>query len=288
MQSIEIGVIGGSGIYAMKGVEVISEIEVDTPFGPPSSSIVHARVGGRDVAFIARHGKGHRHNPTHVPYRANIFALKKLGVSTVFSVSAVGSLREELAPRHFVLPDQLIDRTRLRTGTFFDEMAVHVGFAEPFCGRLRAFIADSASDMPVRVHSGGTYVCMEGPLFSTRAESNLYRSWGASIIGMTALPEAKLAREAEMCYATIALVTDYDVWKDEHVSVEMVLETLSANASNANALLLRVIENARPSDECACRGALANTIMTDPSLISDEMRTRLAPLLQRYLPTSSQ
>lgn len=287
MQPIEIGVIGGSGIYSVSGVEVIAEMEVETPFGPPSSPILHARVGGRDVAFIARHGKGHRHNPTHVPYRANVFAMKALGVKTLYSVSAVGSLREELAPRDFVLPDQLIDRTRLRTGTFFDDMAVHVGFAEPFCGRLRAHITDSAAGLPVTVHNGGTYVCMEGPLFSTRAESHLYRSWGASIIGMTALPEAKLAREAEICYATVALVTDYDVWKDEHVSVEMVLATLKANAENANALLIRLIQTASPDDGCACRSALANAIMTAPQLITDPMRARYGPLLDRYLPPSA-
>lgn len=287
MQPIEIGVIGGSGIYSVSGVDVVSELQVETPFGPTSSPIVHARVGGRDVAFIARHGRGHRYNPTHVPYRANIFALKKLGVKTVFSISAVGSLREELAPRDFVLPDQLIDRTRLRGGTFFDDMAVHVGFGEPFCARVRGHVAECAATLPVRVHNGGTYVCMEGPLFSTRAESNLYRSWGASVIGMTALPEAKLAREAEICYATVALVTDYDVWKDEHVTVEMVLETLKANAANANALLLALIEGARPSDDCPCRNALANAIMTAPDLVSDETRVRLEPLLGRYMPPAS-
>lgn len=284
MQPIEIGVIGGSGVYSVSGVEVVDELVIDTPFGAPSSEILHARVGGRDVAFIARHGKGHRHNPTHVPYRANIYALKKLGVKTIYSVSAVGSLEEELAPRDFVLPDQVIDRTRQRATTFFDDMAVHVGFADPFCNRVRAQIADSAGDLPVRIHSGGTYVCMEGPLFSTKAESKLYRSWGASVIGMTALPEAKLAREAEICYATVAMVTDYDVWKEEHVSVEAVVATLKANSANANALLLRLIETARPSDDCACRGALANAVMTSPDLITNDMRTRLAPLLSRYFP----
>jgi 5'-methylthioadenosine phosphorylase len=287
MKSIDIGVIGGSGIYSVEGVEGVDEWKIDTPYGATSSEIVHARVGGRDVAFLARHGKGHRYNPTHVPYRANIFALKMLGVKTIFSVSAVGSLKEELAPRDFVLPDQVIDRTRLRTATFFDNMAVHVGFADPFCNRARALIAESAQSLPVRIHSGGTYVCMEGPLFSTKAESKLYRSWDASVIGMTALPEAKLAREAEICYATVAMVTDYDVWKEEHVSVEAVVATLKANAENANGLLLRLIETARPDDDCPCRHALANAVMTRPDLISEQTRRELEPLLGRYFPVST-
>jgi 5'-methylthioadenosine phosphorylase len=287
MQPIEIGVIGGSGVYNIEGVEIVGELTVETPFGPTSSEILHARVGGRDVAFVARHGKGHRHNPTNLPYRANVFALKSLGVKTIFSVSAVGSLKEELAPRDFVMPDQLIDRTRLRKGTFFDDMAVHVGFAEPFCNRTRRHMLAAATALPVKVHDGGTYVCMEGPLFSTKAESNLYRSWGASVIGMTALPEAKLAREAEICYATVAMVTDYDCWKEEHVTVEAVVATLKANASNANSLLLRLIETAQTSDDCGCRSALQNAIMTSPDLISNETRQAMAPLLGRYLPVTS-
>ncbi len=288
MNPIEIGVIGGSGVYSVSGVETVATLKVNTPFGPPSSEVLHARVGGRDVAFIARHGQGHRFNPTNVPYRANIYALKELGVKVVFSVSAVGSLKEELAPRDFVLPDQLIDRTRLRGGTFFDDLAAHVGFAEPFCGRVRAQVARCAEGLPLRVHQGGTYVCMEGPLFSTKAESQLYRSWGASVIGMTALPEAKLAREAEMCYATVAMVTDYDVWREEHVSVEAVLSTLKANAENANALLLRLIEAAEPTDDCPCRHALANAVMTHPDLVTDDVRMRLRPLIGRYFPIAGE
>lgn len=284
MKSVDIGIIGGSGVYSMQGVEVVGEEAVETPFGPPSAEIAHLRVGGRDVLFLPRHGKGHRFNPTRVPYQANIFAMKKLGVKVLFSVSAVGSLREELAPRDFVLPDQVIDRTKSRVNTFFDDLAVHVGFADPFCCRLRGEMEAAAKSVPVRLHNGGTYVCMEGPLFSTKAESNLYRGWGASVIGMTALPEAKLAREAEICYATVAMVTDYDVWKEEHVTVEAVIATLHDNAANANALLLRLIETVHASDACPCRSALANAVMTSPELVSQDVRTRMQPLLGRYLP----
>jgi len=284
MKDFAIGIIGGSGIYEMDGIEILGERFVDTPFGSPSSEIVLASLKGKRVAFLPRHGKGHRHNPSEVNYRANIFAMKKLGVRKLVSVSAVGSLKEELAPRDFVLPDQLIDRTKQRTGTFFDGMAVHVGFAEPFCQSLTGVIASAADDMPIKVHRGGTYVCMEGPLFSTKAESFLYRSWGASIIGMTALPEAKLAREAEICYATIALVTDYDVWKDEHVSVDAVLSVLKDNSSNAKTLLKRVIDGIDSEQACPCHDALANAIMTSPELVGSDKRTKLEPLLGRYLP----
>lgn len=279
-----IGIIGGSGIYDMEGLEILGERRVETPFGQPSAEILLASVKGKRVAFLPRHGKGHRFNPSEVPYRANVFALKSLGVRVIYSVSAVGSLREELAPRDFVLPDQIIDRTMRRPGTFFDGMAVHVGFAEPFCRRLHDTVASAAKGLPLTLHRGGTYVCMEGPLFSTRAESELHRSWGASVIGMTAIPEAKLAREAEICYATVALVTDYDVWKDEHVSVDAVLAVLKDNSTNAKKLLVRLIETTDTDAECGCHGALANTIMTSPNLVSNETRRSLAPLLGRYLP----
>ena len=290
MKDFPIGVIGGSGIYEMDGLEILGEKFIDTPYGAPSSELLLASLGGKRVAFIPRHGKGHAFNPSNVNYRANIFALKKVGVRNVISLSAVGSLKEELAPRDFVIPSQIIDKTRLRPGTFFDDMAVHAGFAEPFCKNMGDVIEKAASTMDITVHRGGTYVCMEGPLFSTKAESELHRSWGASIIGMTAIPEAKLAREAEMCYATIALVTDYDVWKDETVSVEAVVETLGKNSVNAKALLRKVIDGidltlrANTRDECSCQSALRNAVMTAPELISRETRTRLEPLLGKYFP----
>jgi len=284
MKEFPIAVIGGSGIYEIEGIEVLGEKAVETPYGAPSSNILLASLKGHPVAFLPRHGKGHRFNPTKVNYQANIFALKTLGVKMVLSVSAVGSLKEELAPRDFVLPSQLIDRTKSRKNTLYEEMAVHVGFAEPFCSRMQDVIIEAAAEMPITIHRGGTYVCMEGPLFSTKAESELHRSWGASIIGMTALPEAKFAREAEMCYATIALVTDYDVWKDEQVSVDAVIAVLKDNSKNAKELVKQVIERVDPDVTCTCHDALKNAIMTAPKLIDDDTRRRFAPLLGRYLP----
>ena len=295
MKDFTIGVIGGSGIYEMDGLEILGEKFIDTPYGAPSAEVLLASLGGKRVAFIPRHGKGHAFNPSKVNYRANIFALKTVGVENVISLSAVGSLKEELKPRDFVIPSQIIDKTKMRTGTFFDEMAVHVGFAEPFCKTLGDVIESSAGLMDINVHRGGTYVCMEGPLFSTKAESELHRSWGASIIGMTAIPEAKLAREAEMCYATIALVTDYDVWKDETVSVEAVIETLNKNSANAKNLLKKVIDGIDTGEnslhqrsQCSCRSALRNAVMTAPHLIGREKRTRLEPLLKKYFPVDEE
>ncbi len=283
MKEFPVAVIGGSGLYSMEGLDILGKRDLHTPFGTPSSALLLASYRGRGVIFLPRHGEGHQFNPTRVNYRANIYALKTMGVRYVISVSAVGSLREEYAPRHFVLPDQLIDRTRNRPDTFYDELAVHVGFADPFCPRLRKIIAGAAEGTGITLHEGGTYVCMEGPLFSTRAESELYRSWGASLIGMTALPEAKLAREAEMCYATIAMVTDYDVWKDEEVSVEQVMANVAANTANVKALLKRVIEELDAEAACSCHEALKNTIMTRPEYVDEETRRKLAPLLGKYL-----
>jgi 5'-methylthioadenosine phosphorylase len=291
MKDFTIGVIGGSGIYEMDGLEILGEKFIDTPYGAPSAEVMLASLGGKRIAFIPRHGKGHAFNPSKVNYRANIFALKTVGVESVISLSAVGSLKEELKPRDFVIPSQIIDKTKVRANTFFDDMAVHVGFAEPFCKSLGDVIEAAAGQMDINVHRGGTYVCMEGPLFSTKAESELHRSWGASIIGMTAIPEAKLAREAEMCYATIALVTDYDVWKDETVSVEAVIETLNKNSENAKVLLRKVIDGIDSGDDrscvqnhCSCQSALRNAVMTSPELILKDTRTRLEPLLKKYFP----
>lgn len=291
---IRIGVIGGSGIYNMEGMTVVEEVQIETPFGPTSDAIiigdVDTEAGTRRVAFLPRHGRGHAINPTRIPVRANIWALKKLGVFWLTSVSAVGSLKLEIAPRHFVVPDQIIDRTKSRVNTFFDEIAVHCGFSYPFHPDLRQVLLNAAKAEDLTVHDGGTYVCMEGPLFSTVAESNLYRSWGASIIGMTAIPEAKLAREAEMCYACLALATDYDVWnEDDHVDVEMVIANLMANSANAQKVMRRVIGDIPLGSEESCEAytALKNAIITSPDKIPAWTRENLAILVDKYLPPSA-
>jgi 5'-methylthioadenosine phosphorylase len=272
MEPTPIAVIGGSGLYHMDGLDVLEEVKLDTPFGPTSDAVIIARLGERRVAFLPRHGRGHRFSPSNLPYRANIWALKRLGVRWCVAVSAVGSLREEIAPEDFVIPDQLIDRTRARPLSLFEGLVAHVGFAYPFNPMLReVLLAACRAEGGFNLHAAGTYVCMEGPQFSTRAESFLYRAWGADIIGMTALPEAKFAREAEIAYATIALATDYDVWKDEeHVSVEAVMARMCKNVVNAQKVLRRVIL-AIPlgaEAESGAANALESAIMTDPKLIS--------------------
>jgi len=272
-EPVSIAVIGGSGLYQFPGVELLEERQIDTPFGPTSDAILITRVGDRRVAFLPRHGRGHRHNPTRVPYKANIWALKKLGVFWCISVSAVGSLKQEMAPEHFVVPDQIIDRTRSRENTLFDEIAVHAGFSKPFNPGLRSILFDACKKYgQVTAHDGGTYVCMEGPLFSTQAESAMHRSWGASLIGMTALPEAKFAREAEMAYATLALVTDYDVWhEDDHVDVSQVMVHMRNNITHAQPVLKHAIASiplGQEAENDASR-ALENAIMTAPHLIPD-------------------
>ncbi|HEY4389674.1 MAG TPA: S-methyl-5'-thioadenosine phosphorylase, partial [Ktedonobacteraceae bacterium] len=247
MPQATIGVIGGSGLYRMAGMTETEEVKVQTPFGDPSDVITVGQVNGVSMAFLPRHGRGHRLSPTEIPVRANIWALKSLGVEHVISVSAVGSLREHIAPRNLVIPDQIFDRTKSRVNSFFEGgVVVHCTFAEPFCPHLSQLLQNAAHALPdVRVHTGGTYVCMEGPLFSTKAESNAYRSWGMDIIGMTALPEAKLAREAELCYATIACVTDYDCWHESEasVTVELVIANLNANITNAQRILQQVAQH---------------------------------------------
>ena len=251
-----IAVIGGSGLYEMDGLVDVETIDVDTPFGKPSDAIVLGSLRETAVAFLPRHGRGHRLNPTNIPAQANIYALKRLGVEYVISVSAVGSLKEELAPLDLVVPNQLIDRTRQRSNTFFNQgMVVHIGFADPFCPATSKVIQQSAQELGVTVHPQGTMVVMEGPAFSTKAESWMYRSWGADIIGMTALPEAKLAREAEMCYATMAWVTDYDCWheSEETVTVEMVVQNLQKNVATSKELLQRVIPRLGGRRDCFLR-----------------------------------
>ena len=282
----EIAVIGGSGLYEIDGLENVETIDVDTPFGSPSDSIVLGDLSGVRVAFLPRHGRGHRFNPTHIPARANIYALKTLGVEQVISVSAVGSLKEEFAPLDLVIPSQLIDRTRLRESTFFDEnIVVHVGIADPFCAVTSQAVHRAAQAMDVNVHPGGTMVVMEGPAFSTRAESFMYRSWGADIIGMTALPEAKLAREAEMCYATLAWITDYDVWRanTEEVSVEAVVQNLLKNVATSRELISRLVPAITGERECGCGSSLKDAIITSPDRIPADLKQRLAPIIGKYV-----
>jgi 5'-methylthioadenosine phosphorylase len=285
-----IGVIGGSGLYQMDGLADVREVRVETPFGDPSDAVTVGTLDGVSLAFLPRHGRGHRLNPTEVPSRANIWALKRLGVQWVLSVSAVGSLREDYAPLHLVLPDQIFDRTKLRPGSFFEGgVVVHASFADPFCPHLTDVLWETMSSLEdVPCHRGGTYVCMEGPLFSTKAESRIYRQLGCDLIGMTALPEAKLAREAELCYATIACVTDYDVWRESEqpVTVEMVIANLQKNVANAQRII-RTVATRLPSDRssspCTCASALNHAIITDPATIHADVRERYALLLEKYL-----
>lgn len=286
-QRASIAIIGGSGLYEMEGLTDIEEVRLSTPFGEPSDAIVIGTFAGTRVAFLPRHGRGHRFSPSELPVQANIFALKLLGVERIISVSAVGSLREEIRPLDLVVPDQLIDRTKGRPNSFFGRgLVAHVGFADPFCPDLSAWLYQAATETGRTVHRGGTYVVIEGPLFSTRAESHLYRSWGASIIGMTALPEAKLAREAEMCYATLACATDYDVWheSEEPVTVEMVVANLLKNVETSKEVLRRLIPRIPPQRTCPCANALANAIITAPNVIPAHIKRELAPLIARYLP----
>jgi len=287
MIKAELGVIGGSGLYDIEDLEILDEVKIKTPFGDPSDPVRVGRFGdGINIAFIARHGKGHRMLPTEVPYQANIYALKSLGVESILSVSAVGSLKEEIAPTHVVVPDQLIDRSKNRANSFFGEGIVgHVGFADPFCSSMSDLIASSAEESGATVHKGGTLVCMEGPLFSTRAESNLYRSWGASIIGMTALPEAKLAREAEICYGTLAMATDYDCWhqSEEDVSVEMVMSYIGKNVSMAKKVIRNISQKISSlSKNCTCSSAAEYAIMTAPDMLPQKTRKKLDLFYGKY------
>lgn len=289
MQRAEIGVIGGSGLYDLPGLEGLEEIQVETPFGEPSDAYRVGTLGGRRVAFLARHGRGHRLLPSELNFRANIYGFKRLGVTQILSASAVGSLKPEHKPTDFILPDQFLDRTRGRISTFFgDGIVAHISFADPVCPRLADVLQAAAGSIQLPIKRGGTYVCMEGPAFSTRAESNLYRSWGMDLIGMTNLQEAKLAREAEICYVTIAMVTDYDCWHDEEesVNVEMLLEYLRRNSENAKRLLAEAIRRLPPDADCPCRHALAAAIITDRAVIPAETRRRLDLLIGKYLQNS--
>lgn len=285
--SVKIGVIGGSGFYQMEGLTDVEEIEVETPFGKPSDALVSGTLEGARVVFLPRHGVGHRLLPSEINVRANIYALKSLGVEWIISASAVGSLREEIEPRHFVVPDQLYDHTKNRISTFFGEdLSAHVSLAHPFCPILSQLILEGARDVGATVHDGGTYICMEGPAFSTQAESNVYRHLGFDIIGMTAAPEAKLAREAEICYGVLACSTDYDCWHTDHdaVTAEMIFENLSANVEAAKRIVKEVIPRIPDMRaHCACPDALAKSIATDPTRMSGSTKQKLDLLIGKYL-----
>ena len=286
MAEAKLGVIGGSGLYQIDGLSSVQEVRISTPFGEPSDAITVGDLGGMRVAFLPRHGKGHRISPTEIPARANIYALKSLGVEWIISVSAVGSLKEEIHPGDLVIPNQLIDRTKSRVNTFFgDGLVAHVGFAEPFCPVLSRILYQTAMEDGARVHNGGIYVVMEGPLFSTKAESSLYRSWGANIVGMTALPEAKLAREAEICYATLAFVTDYDCWHEtcETVTIGMVIQNLLRNVEMSKKILKRAITQIPEKRECQCATALKNAIITAQEVIPTALKQKLHLLVGSYV-----
>lgn len=281
----EIGVIGGSGLYSMPGFEMENEVGLETPWGPPSDAYVVGRLAGREVAFLARHGRGHRLSPSEINYRANIYGFKALGVERIISLSAVGSLQEEHRPLDFVLPDQFFDRTRGRASTFFGEgLVAHISFAEPVCPQLAEVVYAACVAEGVRAKRGGTYLCMEGPAFSTKAESNLYRRWGMDVIGMTNLQEAKLAREAELCYVTVAMVTDYDCWHphNEAVTVGEIIANLTKNAENAAKVVARAVAGMPAERSCQCGTALANAIITDRRLVSEATRRKLELLVGKY------
>ena len=284
--NVEIGIIGGSGLYDMAELTDREEVTLTTPFGEPSAPYVLGTLGGRRVAFLARHGAGHRLMPSELNFRANIFGMKMLGVGSILSASAVGSLREDFKPLHIVVPDQFFDRTTSRISTFFGRgLVAHVAFAHPLCGVLSTIAADSAERVGATVHRGGTYVCMEGPQFSTVAESNAYRQWGMDIVGMTNLQEAKLAREAEICYVTIALVTDYDCWHPDHdsVTVEMIIRNLTENAETARRLIADAVARVPAERTCPCASALATAIITRPSVVPSATKRELAPIVGKYL-----
>jgi 5'-methylthioadenosine phosphorylase len=286
MERNVIGVIGGSGLYQMAGLKKVREVRVSTPFGKPSDVYVRGILNGAEMVFLPRHGKGHRWLPTEINFRANIFGMKKLGVERIISVSAVGSLREEIAPGHLVIPDQFIDRTSQRRSTFFGKgLVAHVGFADPVCPLLSGSLVRAAEEEGAKVHPKGTYLCMEGPQFSTRAESHLYRSWGAHVIGMTNLQEAKLAREAEICFGTLALATDYDCWNQTagDVEIEEVLAVLKQNVRLAQNIISRIVGYPPVGRSCGCGTALKDAIITERSKVPKKIRRDLRPIVGKYL-----
>jgi len=281
-----IGIIGGSGLYNIEGIKDIKTVSIDTPFGKPSDSYTVGSLEGRKVAFLPRHGKGHTILPSELNFRANIYGMKKLGVEHIIAVSAVGSMKEEIKPLDIVIPDQFFDRTRGRISTFFGEGIVgHVSFADPVCEILASTLFNAAKSVGAQAHKGGTYLCMEGPMFSTRAESNVYRQWGVSVIGMTNLQEAKLAREAEICYSTLAMATDYDCWHvgEEAVTLEMIIGNLNKNAETAKRILKAAIQKIEQKRSCACATAVQNAIVTNKDLIPENTKKKLDILFGKYL-----
>ena len=287
MEQAKIGIIGGSGLYQMEGLTDVREVSLETPFGKPSDNYILGTLEGQPVAFLARHGRGHKLMPSELPFRANIYGMKMLGVERIISASAVGSLQEQYAPTDILIPNQFFDRTRGRISTFFGEgLVAHITFAHPVCDALGEVIAEAGKTVTeITVHRGGTYCCMEGPAFSTLAESKLYRNWGMDVIGMTNLQEAKLAREAEICYSTMALVTDYDCWHPDHdaVTVDMVIEVLNKNSANAQRMIreaVRLLTNTERT--CKCGSALKHAILTQPSAITAEAKQRLAAIIGKY------
>ena len=285
-EAIKLGIIGGSGLYGMPGLAETREVRVATPFGKPSDAYLVGTLAGKRVAFLARHGRGHRILPTELNFRANLYGFKKLGVERILSVSAVGSLKEEYKPMDFLVPDQFFDRTRQRVSTFFGNgIVAHVSFADPFCPALRQVLAEACRRAGVTVHDGGTYVCMEGPMFSTKAESHTYRKLGFDVIGMTNLQEAKLAREAEICYATVAMVTDYDCWHPEHDAVtgQQVMEYLARNIENVQGVIREAVPRVPAARTCKCGAALAHAIITEAKKIPPSTRKRLRLIIGKYL-----
>jgi 5'-methylthioadenosine phosphorylase len=283
----KIGIIGGSGLYKIEGIEGLTEVAVKTPFGEPSDKFIVGSLEGKDVVFLPRHGVGHRISPSEINYRANIYAMKKLGVERIISVTACGSLKENIKPLDFVVVDQFVDRTNhARNMTFFDRgIVAHIVFAHPVCDELAAIVYQSGKNLNLNMHNKGTYINMEGPAFSTLAESNLYRSWGMDVIGMTNMPEAKLAREAEICYSTIACVTDFDCWYPAHesVTVEMIIQNLLKNVENAKKLIAEIIKNIKPERKCACKDTLKYAIITDKKLIPAKVKKDLDIIIGKYV-----
>jgi 5'-methylthioadenosine phosphorylase len=286
-ETIPLAIIGGSGLYDLSGIADVKEISTETPFGPTSAAIRVGSLGGHRIAFLPRHGTGHHLSPTEVPYQANLFALKSLGVERIVSISACGSLREDFMPGHIVIPDQVVDHTRARARSFFEDgLVAHLSVPNPFCPDLSQQLEDAVREAGGTVHRGGSFITIEGPRFSTRAESNLYRTWGMSLIGMTTAPEAFLAREAEICYAVMAHVTDYDVWHvtEAPVTVDAVIKTLDANTRLAQEAIRLLVQKLRPTRQCDCPTALAGAIITRPESIPQGTREKLGPLISKYIP----
>ena len=280
------GIIGGSGLYELERLENIEEIEIDTPFGKPSDNFIKGELEGKTLIFLARHGRGHRIPPMDLNFRANIYGMKVLGVDRIISISAVGSMKEEIKPGDMVVVNQFIDRTYGRVSTFFtDNIVAHISFADPVCSELSKILYKASKKIVERTHKDATYICINGPQFSTKAESNVYRTWGVDVIGMTNVNEAKLAREAEICYATLALATDYDCWKEDNiVSAEEVIKVIKQNVENAKKIIVEAVKLLDFERECCCKDALKNAIMTDPNLINEETKVKLKPIIGKYIP----